>query len=65
MLLGTIGSLLNLNENDEGKIIEPAVNVLSKYLSLEKLCTRTGYIGTPYELYETEGSYVDSRLFKR
>ncbi|MGW6193197.1 hypothetical protein ACWFRC_21340 [Bacillus cereus] len=57
---GTIGSLLNLNENDEEKIIESAVNVLSKCLSLEKLCTRTGYIGTPYELYETEGVYIVS-----
>ncbi|MGE7635748.1 hypothetical protein ACQKMZ_26845 [Bacillus paramycoides] len=62
MLLGTIGFLLNSNENDEEKIIESAVNVLSKCLSLKKLrnknlfyltpfCTRTGYIGTPYELY--------------
>lgn len=40
MLLGTIGSLLNLNENDEEKIIESALNVLSKCLSLEKLRNR-------------------------
>lgn len=48
MQLGTIGSLLNSNENDEENIIESAVNVLSKCLSLEKLHNKNLFYVSPF-----------------